>query len=102
MSSSGNHHYRSQDFVPISLIGSGQSWDLIKARNRADGRIYRIKSVRLEPGWDVGKALKLIQTINELDHPAIVNIKYYWKGHQGKLVKGLRKGDTTGPTHPNN
>ena len=97
MSSSKTYH-----FVPINFIGSGQSWDLFTARNQADGRIYRIKSVRLDPGWDVGKALKLIQTINELDHPAIVSIEYYWIGHRGKLIKGLRKGDATGPTHPNN
>ena len=89
MSSSKTPNYGSQDFIPLSLIGSGKSWDLFTARNRVDGRIVRIKSIRLEPGSDVGKILERVGTISGIEHRAITNIKHHWIGHQCKLTVAL-------------
>lgn len=89
-SSSGPGSRYKTDFEEIEFLGKGGFGEVIKARNRLDGRLYAIKKIRLDPRdtEDLRKILREVQTLSSLHHQYVV--RYYATWFEGN-IKDLGK-----------
>lgn len=72
------------DFEEIEFLGKGGFGEVVKAKNRLDGRLYAIKKIRLDPrdSEDLRKILREVQTLSSLHHQYVV--RYYATWFEGK------------------
>ncbi|KAK9710772.1 eukaryotic translation initiation factor 2-alpha kinase, partial [Basidiobolus ranarum] len=78
-SNPGFSRYRS-DFEEIEFLGKGGFGEVVKARNKLDGRYYAIKKIRLNPR-DVDnnrKILREVTTLSRLHHQYVVRYFTTW------------------------
>ncbi|CAO3634097.1 unnamed protein product [Cunninghamella blakesleeana] len=75
----GISRYRT-DFEEIEFLGKGGFGEVVKARNRLDGRLYAIKKIRLNPRDSEGvrKILREVQTLSSLHHQYVVRYYATW------------------------
>ncbi|KAI8373908.1 kinase-like domain-containing protein [Blakeslea trispora] len=68
------------DFEEIEFLGKGGFGEVIKARNRLDGRLYAIKKVRLDPrdSEDLKKILREVHSLSSLHHQYVVRYFATW------------------------
>lgn len=68
------------DFEEIEFLGKGGFGEVIKARNRLDGRLYAIKKVRLDPrdSEDLRKILREVHSLSSLHHQYVVRYFATW------------------------
>ncbi|KAI8137092.1 kinase-like domain-containing protein [Fennellomyces sp. T-0311] len=68
------------DFEEIEFLGKGGFGEVVKARNRLDGRLYAIKKIRLDPrdSEDLRKILREVQTLSSLHHQYVVRYYATW------------------------
>ncbi|ORX52231.1 hypothetical protein BCR36DRAFT_582732 [Piromyces finnis] len=71
--------YRS-DFEEIEFLGKGGFGEVVKARNRLDGRLYAIKKVKLDPKDSEynKKILREVTTLSRLHHEYVVRYFQAW------------------------
>ncbi|KAG4084045.1 Serine/threonine-protein kinase [Neocallimastix lanati (nom. inval.)] len=71
--------YRS-DFEEIEFLGKGGFGEVVKARNRLDGRVYAIKKVKLDPKDSEynKKILREVTTLSRLHHEYVVRYYQAW------------------------
>jgi len=71
--------YRS-DFEEIEFLGKGGFGEVVKARNRLDGRLYAIKKVKLDPKDSEynRKILREVTTLSRLHHEYVVRYFQAW------------------------
>eukprot|EP01134_Creolimax_fragrantissima_P007534 CFRG7534T1 len=78
-SSHTTSRYRT-DFEEIQFIGKGGFADVVKVRNRLDGRIYAIKKIRLD-GKDAhfnNRIIREVTLLSQLHHEYIVRYYQAW------------------------
>ncbi|KAI9307588.1 hypothetical protein BJ944DRAFT_254924 [Cunninghamella echinulata] len=68
------------DFEEIEYLGKGGFGEVVKSRNRLDGRLYAIKKIRLNPRDSEGvrKILREVQTLSSLHHQYVVRYYATW------------------------
>ncbi|ORX48853.1 Serine/threonine-protein kinase [Hesseltinella vesiculosa] len=68
------------DFEEIEFLGKGGFGEVVKCRNRLDGRLYAIKKIRLDPEDSEGvkKILREVQTLSRLHHQYVVRYYATW------------------------
>jgi translation initiation factor 2-alpha kinase 4 len=68
------------DFEEIEFLGKGGFGEVVKARNKLDGRFYAIKKIRLDPrdNEDIRKILREVQTLSSLHHQYVVRYYTTW------------------------
>ncbi|KAI8975061.1 hypothetical protein BDF20DRAFT_988622 [Mycotypha africana] len=68
------------DFEEIEFLGKGGFGEVIKVRNRLDGRLYAIKKVRLDPrdSEDLRKILREVHSLSSLHHQYVVRYFATW------------------------
>ncbi|KAF8940243.1 hypothetical protein EDD21DRAFT_369155 [Dissophora ornata] len=71
--------YRS-DFEEIEFLGRGGFGEVVKARNKLDGRFYAIKKIKLDPKDNVTnrKILREVTTLSRLHHQFVVRYFTTW------------------------
>jgi histidyl-tRNA synthetase len=77
--SSSNHsisRYES-DFEELQHIGKGAFGEVVKVRNKLDGRIYAIKKIKLSPKFQK-KVLTEVKTLSRLYHKNVVRYYQAW------------------------
>ena len=85
------------DFIELGILGAGGGGEVVKARNRLDGRIYAIKKILLEREdgamAKVGalqnqKLRREVTTISRMTHNNIVRYYQAWVEGDGKEDEG--------------
>ncbi|KAI8909361.1 kinase-like domain-containing protein [Powellomyces hirtus] len=68
------------DFEEIEFLGKGGFGEVVKARNRIDGRFYAIKKIKLNPKDREGskRILREVQTLSRLHHQFVVRYYQAW------------------------
>ncbi|KAG1140239.1 hypothetical protein G6F37_009236 [Rhizopus arrhizus] len=68
------------DFEEIEFLGKGGFGEVIKVRNRLDGRLYAIKKIRLDPkdSEDLKKILREVHSLSSLHHQYVVRYFATW------------------------
>jgi eukaryotic translation initiation factor 2-alpha kinase 4 len=83
---SGTSRYET-DFIEMGVLGRGGGGEVVKARNRLDGRIYAIKKILLERedgamakigALQNQKLRREVTTISRMTHPNIVRYYQAW------------------------
>ncbi|KAF9293703.1 hypothetical protein BGZ74_011586 [Mortierella antarctica] len=71
--------YRS-DFEEIEFLGRGGFGEVVKARNKLDGRFYAIKKIKLDPKDNATnrKILREVTTLSRLHHQFVVRYFTTW------------------------
>ncbi|KAG0168524.1 hypothetical protein DFQ29_010105, partial [Apophysomyces sp. BC1021] len=86
----GSSRYKS-DFEEIEFLGKGGFGEVVKSKNRLDGRLYAIKKIRLDPrdSEDLRKILREVQTLSSLHHQYVVRYYATWfEDEDGTSWKG--------------
>ncbi|KAL0075948.1 kinase-like domain-containing protein [Phycomyces blakesleeanus] len=75
----GSSRYKS-DFEEMEYLGKGGFGEVIKAKNKLDGRLYAVKKIRLDPrdSEDLRKILREVQTLSSLHHQYVVRYYATW------------------------
>ncbi|RCH86413.1 hypothetical protein CU097_007390 [Rhizopus azygosporus] len=79
------------DFEEIEFLGKGGFGEVIKVRNRLDGRLYAIKKIRLDPkdSEDLKKILREVHSLSSLHHQYVVRYFATWfEDEDGSNLKG--------------
>ncbi|KAL7420932.1 eukaryotic translation initiation factor 2-alpha kinase [Cryptotrichosporon argae] len=63
------------DFEEVEFLGKGGFGEVVKARNRLDGRSYAIKKVKLRPEDNEQKVFREVNSLSRVSHQYIV--RYY-------------------------
>jgi translation initiation factor 2-alpha kinase 4 len=81
------------DFEEIEFLGKGGFGEVIKARNRLDGRLYAIKKIRLDPrdSEDLRKILREVHSLSSLHHQYVV--RYFATWFEDEDGTGFRDSD---------
>ncbi|KAJ3055078.1 hypothetical protein HK097_011568 [Rhizophlyctis rosea] len=68
------------DFEELEFLGKGGFGEVVKARNRIDGRFYAIKKIKLDPKdkSNSNKILREVQTLSRLHHQFVVRYYQAW------------------------
>ncbi|KAF9926747.1 hypothetical protein FBU30_003741 [Linnemannia zychae] len=78
----GNNLYSryKSDFEEIEFLGRGGFGEVVKARNKLDGRYYAIKKIKLDPKDNVTnrKILREVTTLSRLHHQFVVRYFTTW------------------------
>nr|ODN99778.1 PEK/GCN2 protein kinase [Cryptococcus depauperatus CBS 7855] len=63
------------DFEQVEFLGKGAFGEVVKARNKLDGRFYAIKKVKLRPEDNEQKVYREVNNLSRVNHQHIV--RYY-------------------------
>jgi translation initiation factor 2-alpha kinase 4 len=68
------------DFEELEFLGKGGFGEVVKVRNRLDGRLYAIKKIKLKPnkGSLNTKVLREVMTLSRLNHEYVVRYYNAW------------------------
>ncbi|KAI8080591.1 kinase-like domain-containing protein [Thamnidium elegans] len=88
----GSSRYKT-DFEEIEFLGKGGFGEVVKARNRLDGRLYAIKKIRLDPkdSEDLRKILREVHSLSSLHHQYVV--RYFATWFEDEDGAGFRDSD---------
>ncbi len=80
------------DFEELEMIGHGGFGEVIRVKNRLDGRLYAVKKVLLD-SWDQkanGKILREVTTLSRLHHQHVVRYFQAWiEGTEQEEIEAL-------------
>lgn len=84
------------DFEEIEFLGKGGFGEVVKARNRLDGRLYAIKKIRLDPrdSEDLRKILREVHSLSSLHHQYVV--RYFATWFEDENGTGFKDSDDEG------
>lgn len=67
-----------EDFEEVEFLGKGGFGEVVKARNRLDGRSYAIKKVKLRPEDNTAKVYREVNNLSRVSHQYIVRYHACW------------------------
>lgn len=67
-----------EDFEEVEFLGKGGFGEVVKARNRLDGRSYAIKKVKLRPEDNTAKVYREVNNLSRVSHQFIVRYHACW------------------------
>ena len=59
----------------MEILGKGSFGEVVKAKNKLDGRIYAVKKISISSGNSLKRIVREVATLSSLSHPYIV--RYY-------------------------
>lgn len=81
-----------QDWIETGRLGKGGFGEVVKARNKTDGRIYAIKKITLKTRESLSKVLSEVMLLSRLNHPNVV--RYYGAWHEEEFEDSLQEQST--------
>nr|XP_019050908.1 PEK/GCN2 protein kinase [Kwoniella bestiolae CBS 10118]OCF29838.1 PEK/GCN2 protein kinase [Kwoniella bestiolae CBS 10118] len=66
------------DFEEVEFLGKGGFGEVVKARNKLDGRSYAIKKVKLRPEDNEAKVYREVNNLSRVNHQHIVRYYSCW------------------------
>lgn len=69
--------YRS-DFVEAGRLGRGGFGEVVRSRNKLDGRFYAVKKIRSRTGSALNDVLSEIMILSQINHPYVVRYYNAW------------------------
>ncbi len=66
------------DFEEIANIGKGSFGEVIKAKNRIDGRYYAIKKIKIYQGRFLNRIMREVQTLSLMHHQYVLRYYQAW------------------------
>ncbi|KAK4689653.1 eukaryotic translation initiation factor 2-alpha kinase 4, partial [Tremellales sp. Uapishka_1] len=85
------------DFEEVEFLGKGGFGEVVKARNRLDGRSYAIKKVKLRPEDNEQKVYREVNSLSRVSHQYIVRYYGCWLEDTGRPDAVGSLEDTTTP-----
>lgn len=82
------------EFDELEHLGSGGFGEVVKARNKLDGKIYAVKKIRLRSGDTDARIFREVTTLSRLNHRYIVRYYATWL----EDIDGDGEGDTDSAT----
>ena len=67
------------DWVEAARLGKGGFGEVVKARNKFDGRFYAIKKITLKSAPALDKVLSEVMLLSQLNHPCVVRYFTAWR-----------------------
>jgi translation initiation factor 2-alpha kinase 4 len=66
------------DWVEAGRLGKGGYGEVVKARNKLDGRVYAIKKIRQKSASALTEVLSEVMLLSRLNHPCVVRYYTAW------------------------
>ncbi|KAF2272310.1 kinase-like protein [Westerdykella ornata] len=66
------------DWVEAGRLGKGGYGEVVKARNKLDGRVYAIKKIRQKSAAALTEVLSEVMLLSRLNHPCVVRYYTAW------------------------
>lgn len=81
-----NSHFSryASDWVEAGRLGKGGYGEVVKARNKLDGRIYAIKKIKQKSASALTEVLSEVMLLSRLNHPCVV--RYYTAWPEDELL----------------
>lgn len=67
-----------EDWVEQGRLGKGGYGEVVKARNKVDGRIYAIKKIKQKSASALTEVLSEVMLLSRLNHPCVVRYYTAW------------------------
>ncbi|KAF2715270.1 kinase-like protein [Pleomassaria siparia CBS 279.74] len=83
------------DWVEAGRLGKGGYGEVVKARNKVDGRVYAIKKIRQKSASALTEVLSEVMLLSRLNHPCVVRYYTAWPEEE---VSGAYDSDDDGST----
>lgn len=74
------------DWVEQDRLGKGGYGEVVKARNKVDGRIYAIKKIRQKTASALTETLSEVMLLSRLNHPCVVRYYTAWPEEETTIV----------------
>ncbi|KAF2457267.1 anticodon binding domain of tRNAs-domain-containing protein [Lineolata rhizophorae] len=74
----GMYSRYASEWVETGRLGKGGYGEVVKARNKLDGRIYAIKKIRLNSSSALSEVLSEVMLLSRLNHPYVVRYYAAW------------------------
>ncbi|KAF2652136.1 kinase-like protein [Lophiostoma macrostomum CBS 122681] len=84
------------DWVEAGRLGKGGYGEVVKARNKLDGRTYAIKKIRQKSASALTEVLSEVMLLSRLNHPSIV--RYYTAWPEEEVSADLDQDDQSSMT----
>jgi translation initiation factor 2-alpha kinase 4 len=68
----------SSDWVEAGRLGKGGYGEVVKSRNKVDGRVYAIKKIRQKSAAALTEVLSEVMLLSRLNHPCVVRYYTAW------------------------
>ena len=86
------------DFVESGRLGRGGYGEVVKARNKLDGRFYAIKRIRQSSTAALDNVLSEIILLSQLNHPYVVRYFTAWIEDEGALGSKVDSSSSRSPS----
>lgn len=83
------------DWVEQGRLGKGGYGEVVKARNKVDGRIYAIKKIRQKSASALSEVLSEVMLLSRLNHPCVVRYYTAWPEEEPFGISGIEDGEST-------
>ncbi len=67
-----------EDFEEIEFLGRGSFSEVVKVRNKLDGRFYAVKKIIIRQGQRLARIMREVQTLSRLHHQNIIRYYQAW------------------------
>ncbi|KAF2795299.1 Serine/threonine-protein kinase [Melanomma pulvis-pyrius CBS 109.77] len=83
------------DWVEAGRLGKGGYGEVVKSRNKVDGRVYAIKKIRQKSASALTEVLSEVMLLSRLNHPCVVRYYTAWPEEE---ASGASESDDDGST----
>eukprot|EP00742_Colponemidia_sp_Colp-10_P012155 GILJ01013604.1.p1 GENE.GILJ01013604.1~~GILJ01013604.1.p1 ORF type:complete len:1303 (+),score=222.06 GILJ01013604.1:389-3910(+) len=66
------------DFEELEVLGRGSFGEVVKVRNKLDGRYYAVKKIRVSEGQALNRILREVTTLSRLHHQYVLRYNQAW------------------------
>ncbi|KAJ4989431.1 hypothetical protein SVAN01_05156 [Stagonosporopsis vannaccii] len=83
-----------EDWVEQGRLGKGGYGEVVKARNKVDGRIYAIKKIKQKSASALTETLSEVMLLSRLNHPCVVRYYTAWPEEDPGVVSEISDDDS--------
>jgi translation initiation factor 2-alpha kinase 4 len=83
------------DWVEAGRLGKGGFGEVVKARNKLDGRVYAIKKIKQKSASALTEVLSEVMLLSQLNHPCIVRYYTAWPEEEFAGASETEDGSST-------
>lgn len=83
------------DWVEQGRLGKGGYGEVVKARNKVDGRIYAIKKIKQKSASALTEVLSEVMLLSRLNHPYVVRYYTAWPEEEVSTVSETEEDEST-------
>lgn len=82
----GSYSRYASDWVEAGRLGKGGYGEVVKARNKLDGRVYAIKKIKQKSASALTDTLSEVMLLSRLNHPCVVRYYTAWPEEEYSTV----------------